>query len=416
MKYLLIAIGTRGDIEPFLAIGEYLKAAGHAVFGAFPEQFGPLALESGIEFRALDKAFLEMIEGDVGKMALGGTSNLFQRIKAYYQLYKKSKAINDNIFQEQFNYLEEIEPDRVIHSIKATVPTQWGFITQKPVFCLSPIPCVTHAIEGKSSMALRGKNFGKTINKWTYLFTRYATIKNLRSFLKKLDKEDPGQKQLVEAMLEEPAIYTVSPDFFNLSDQPSHVHFLGYQERNKTQHWQPKEELKTFIAKHEKLLFVTFGSMSNPEPEKKTQMIIKALVNQDIPAVINTAGGGLMKPDDFDEEQFYFLDDIPYDYILPKVYACIHHGGGGTTHLSIKYGCATTIIPHIVDQYFWNNVLSDLGVGPKGKAISKLNEKYIENIIQQLWHNLSFKKEAESLAKKMEGEDYQAEITRILTS
>lgn len=43
MKIILISIGTRGDMEPFLSIGEILKEKGHQVICAFPEQFRDLA-------------------------------------------------------------------------------------------------------------------------------------------------------------------------------------------------------------------------------------------------------------------------------------------------------------------------------------------------------------------------------------
>ena len=58
MKILLISIGTRGDMEPFLAIGDILKEKGHEVLCAFPEHFRSLAKESNIEFASLGKNIL----------------------------------------------------------------------------------------------------------------------------------------------------------------------------------------------------------------------------------------------------------------------------------------------------------------------------------------------------------------------
>lgn len=416
MKFMLIAIGTRGDIEPFLAVGELLLKKGHHVVGLFPAQFGPLAEESGIRFLPFDAGFIDMIEGEVGKQALGGTKNLWGRIKAYYQLYKASVKVNKKLFKEQIDFIAQEHPDRIIHSIKATVPIQWGYLTGKPSITLSPIPSVNHPLKNKASIAFRGRDFGKTINKWTFQFTRYATIKNLRVFLKKFGQEDPGQKPLVQALLRELAIFTVSPSFFNLEGIPDHVHFLGYQERNKEQHWKPTEELQQFVQKHQRFMFVTFGSMSNPEPGRKTEIMLKVLTKQNIPAIINTAGGGLEEPDSYDRNMFHFVKAIPYDWVLPKAYAAIHHGGAGTTHLTVKYGCATTIIPHIIDQYFWNNILSELGVGPKGTAIGKLSEAKLEEIIIPLWLNPSHKEEAEKLGQSLNSEDFEKQILEVLTN
>lgn len=413
---MLIAIGTRGDIEPFLAAGELLLKKGHDVVGVFPYQFGPLAAESGIRFLSLDKGFIEMIEGEVGKQALGGTRNLWQRVNAYYKLYKTAKEVNFHVFREQIDYVKSENPDRIIHSIKATVPVQWGYLTGKPSLMLSPIPCVTHPIKNKSSMAFRGKNLGPLLNRWSYSFTKYTTIKYLRSYLKKFGEKDPGQKILESAMLAEPAIFTVSPSFFNLEGQPDYVHFLGYLERNKERHWKPSNELNKFIQKHHRFMFITFGSMSNPEPVKKTNMILGALTKLNIPAIINTAGGGLEELKGYDRENFHFVNAIPYDWVLPKAHAALHHGGAGTTHLSVKYGCATTIIPHIIDQYFWNNQLSEIGVGPKGVSIARMSEESLEEILTALWLNPAYKSTAEALSKEMKKEDFEDQILKVLTA
>lgn len=55
-----------------------------------------------------------------------------------------------------------------------------------------------------------------------------------------------------------------------------------------------------------------------------------------------------------------------------------NHGGAGRMQMALKYSPASMIIPHIVDQFAWNDVLSNLGVGPRGMKISKLKTSTIE--------------------------------------
>jgi sterol 3beta-glucosyltransferase len=71
MKIILISIGTRGNMEPFLSIGEILKEKGHQVICAFPEQFRYLAENSNLEFASLGSKFIEMLDSNVGRTALG---------------------------------------------------------------------------------------------------------------------------------------------------------------------------------------------------------------------------------------------------------------------------------------------------------------------------------------------------------
>ena len=67
---ILTSVGTRGDMEPFLSIGEILKEKGHRVLCAFPEQFRKLANDSNLEFATLGSKYIELLESDSGKAAM----------------------------------------------------------------------------------------------------------------------------------------------------------------------------------------------------------------------------------------------------------------------------------------------------------------------------------------------------------
>ena len=168
------------------------------------------------------------------------------------------------------------------------------------------------------------------------------------------------------------------------------------------------------MEKHNQILFITFGSMTNPEPEEKTKIILEILERNKIPALINTASGGLTEPDNFDTELIHFVSRIPYDWIFPKIYGIIHHGGSGTTHMALKYGCATMIIPHIIDQFVWNKIIYNMGAGPEGIKIDKMTTKTLEPKILELVNNSSFKKKAEQVASQIEKEDFREEVHRTI--
>ena len=80
MKILLLSIGTRGDMEPFLAIGELLAGKGHEIVCAFPEQFRSLAGDSGFRFLSLGTEFIEMLESPEGKSAMGGSAHRMEKV------------------------------------------------------------------------------------------------------------------------------------------------------------------------------------------------------------------------------------------------------------------------------------------------------------------------------------------------
>ncbi len=61
MKIVMTAVGTRGDMEPFVATGEILQKKGHRVICSMPGQFRQIAEDSGLEFESLGAKFIELL-------------------------------------------------------------------------------------------------------------------------------------------------------------------------------------------------------------------------------------------------------------------------------------------------------------------------------------------------------------------
>ena len=71
MKILMMSLGTRGDMEPFLAIGELLAGMGHDIICAMPVQFEKEVKDTGFQFYPFDKRFMELLESEEAKNVLG---------------------------------------------------------------------------------------------------------------------------------------------------------------------------------------------------------------------------------------------------------------------------------------------------------------------------------------------------------
>lgn len=413
MKILVTSIGTRGDMEPFLAIGEILQEQGHEIVCAFPEQFGPLAESSGFTFCTLGPEFMEMLESDTGKLALGSGASSFRKFWAYFQLAIQQAKINKGLITKSRDIVEVQQPDYIIHNGKATYPVMWETKNLGKTVFVSPVPYL-HYVKGHTHLAFKS-NWGKFLNKLTYWLADWGLLSNIMGSVKTLGLKDVSKSQVKNALQNHKVIYTISPQLF---ERPpywnSNLHVLGYHERNKVVDWQPSPELEAFLAKNEKVALITFGSMTNPNPKEKTQMWVDILQKNGIAAIINTADGGLTEVDYYDDSLIHFVSLIPYGWLLPKMYAVVHHGGSGTTHSALKYGCAMMIVPHIIDQFVWNKMLHEKGVGPLGPEIGKLKRKNVEHKFVDLMQNVQYKKRAEELGEKLKGEDYkEALITAI---
>ena len=409
-----MSIGTRGDIEPFLSIGELLKGKGQRVICAFPEQFKNLVEESNLEFASLGTKFIDMLDSDEGKAAMGGSGSGLKKILAYIKLAKHQTEVNKELVNKQFEVIDNENPDRIVYNGKSLYPIIWELNNRGKTIFVSPLPYM-HYIKGHSHVAFNS-NLGTFLNKLSFSLAHFGmvtTIMMTKKWLKIAEKI--SRKEIREILRYNKSIYTISPSLFSRPDNfNKNLKVLGYHERNKTFNWQPEKALTDFKERYNKILFITFGSMINLEPEKKTKIILDILERNKIPAIINTASGGLVKPDKFGNELIHFVSQIPYDWILPKIYGVIHHGGSGTTHLALKYGCATMIIPHIIDQFVWNKIIYNKGIGPKGIKIGKINTKNLEPKILDLVYNNDYKKKSEQVSNQMDKEDLKEELYQTI--
>ena len=409
MTILLVSIGTRGDMEPFLAIGEMLKQKGHEVICLFPEQFRNLVEDSDMRFASLGSEFIEMLESDVGKFALGGRGSKWKKILAYVKLAKMQYKNNKLMIAKQHDVVAQEKPDRIIHNGKAMYPVIWEVGNQGKTIYISPVPYL-HYVKHHTHIAFNS-NYGEFFNKLTYKLANWGLVKTIMTSVKWLEISDIRKSQIIKVLENHKIIYTISPQLFaKPSYWKKNLKVLGYHERNKTLNWKPSNELLAFLEKHPKCILITFGSMTNPEPEEKTKIVLDILKRNRIPAIINTASGGLVEPNSYDKNLIHFVSRIPYDWIFPKVYAVIHHGGSGTTHMALKYGCATMIIPHIIDQFVWNKIVDEKGVGTRGIKISDITKRNLEPKVLELLNNSSYKQKAEKVAKQMENEDFKEEL------
>ena len=413
MKIILTAIGTQGDIEPFLAVGKILKEKGHQVICAFSEQFRELAESNEIEFASLGSKLFDLHNSDAGKIAMGGGKGL-KKTFAFIKLAMKQTGPNKEKETKLYELIKQERPDRVLYNSKTICPIIWEYKNSGKTTFLSPFPYL-HYVKGHSLLVF-GKNYGDFFNKLTFKLYDFGAATAALTTKKWLHIQDKIKRtELKKIVHNRKFIYTISPRLFPRPDYwESNIKVLGHHALMKETDWKPKKELTEFIDKNEKILFITFGSMTNPEPERKTKIILEILERNKIATIINTASGGLVKPGNFNSELIYFVSHIPYDWVFPKMYAVIHHGGSGTTHLALKYGCATLIIPHFIDQFIWDEIISELGLGPKGIKISRITNKNLEPKVLELHNNKSFKERSERIGNQLGKEDYKEELYKAI--
>ncbi len=407
MKVLMISIGTRGDIEPFLANAELLKAAGHDVFCLFPEQFRETVEKMDISFLGFDRRFLELLDSKVGKSVMGGGGDFFTSIGNFYRLMKNSLSLQKTLIQQQKDAIDSVFPDRVLYHPKALYCTLPAMAEQRKYFQLSPIPNLIHPHADYQHLSLsKWSPFSKKWNLRSYALVNSARYFAFNRFVKPYFKDFPGIDFSTKAiknfeLSQLQVLYQISPTLYpKPANWPDSIHITGFYARNQNRLYHPDPNLEAWLLKYPRAVLLTFGSMSNPRPAAISTQIIEELEKHGIPAIVNLSWGGLEKIKS-SGDAIYYVDQIPYDWILPKMYGIIHHGGSGTIHCAAKYGAVQLVVPHIMDQYFWNRLVYTNGLGPLGTSIHNFDLPRFERALVDFWNNPEYKSKAALIAKKM---------------
>jgi sterol 3beta-glucosyltransferase len=420
MKILLISLGTRGDIEPFLAQAERLSARKHEIACLFPEQFRDLVEGLGYKFFGLDKRFLDLLSSNSGKSVIAGDGGFLKKVWSYFQLIKASFKIQANLVSEQKDTIDSFQPDRVLFHIKAMYCTLAAMASPEKYILLSPIPCLVHPHQDYPQLGLsKWKPFSKKWNLKSYGWVNAMRYKTFNKFLKSHYSDFPEMDFSIEAIKnfelnQLQTIYQISPTLFPKPTYwPKTAHVTGYLDRNQSKDYTPDPQLLNWLDKYPKAILLTFGSMTNPKPGKYSEIIIGILEKHQIPAIVNLSWGGLEKINE-SSDRIYYVNQIPYDWILPKLYGMIHHGGSGTIHSGAKYGVVQLIVPHIMDQYFWNRLVEKKRLGPLGTSIHNFNQSKFEHALIDFWNNPEYKKQTFQIAHEMKREEDYEKILQII--
>lgn len=144
MRILLMSLGSRGDMEPFLALGAELKAEGHVVGCCMPAQFETLAREVSDQFHPEDAAFLELLDAPEVRQIIGQVGSVWSRLLNVLRLIPKTKPLQQQVIRDQAEAVARFRPDEIVFHIKCIYPVLWAIQTGGKARILSPMPCLIH--------------------------------------------------------------------------------------------------------------------------------------------------------------------------------------------------------------------------------------------------------------------------------
>ncbi|KAI4364623.1 hypothetical protein MLD38_020688 [Melastoma candidum] len=405
LQIVMLIVGTRGDVQPFIAIGKQLQEHGHRVRLATHSNFKDFVMTAGLEFYPLG--------GDPKVLAGYMVKNKGFLPSGPSEIHIQRSQIKDIIFS-LYPACKEADPDtQVPFNAEAIIanPPAYGHIhvaeaLKIPIHIIFTMPW-TPTSEFPHPLSRVKQSVGYRLSYQIVDALIWLGIRDMiNEFRKKRLKLRPVTylRGSYSSPLDVPYAYIWSPHLVpKPKDWGPKIDVVGFCFLDLASSYHPPESLVEWLEEGEKPIYIGFGSLPVQEPEKMTGIIVEALQMTGQRGIINKGWGGLGNMED-PPKSIYLLDNCPHDWLFPRCSAVVHHGGAGTTAAGLKAACPTTVVPFFGDQPFWGERVHARGVGPAPIPVDDFClDRLVEAIDFMMKHEV--KDRAKELAKDMENED-----------
>lgn len=404
MRIAIIAMGTRGDVQPYIALGKGLTAAGHFVRLITHENFETLVTSHGLNFWSV-KGNVQAVLASPEMLKLLERGN-FLAINAH-----TGKIVQDIAIDWARDGLAACQGmDLLIAGVgglylaislaeKLNIPLQQAY-----VFPFTPTTAFPAILLPQSISKLGG-----TVNRLSHHLFRQMMWQGFR-------KADRLARQQVLNLPPAPfwgsynsPILRECPTLYGFSSsvipQPADWHntqVTGYWFLDEAADWTPPAALMKFLDSGAPPVYIGFGSMGSRKPAETADLVLAALARTGQRAILQSGWGGLMKTNL--PETVLMVDSISHSWLFPRMAAVVHHGGAGTTAAGLRAGVPSIVIPFFGDQLFWGQRVEKLGVGTAPIPRKKLTVELLAQAIDRAVTDPVMRQRAANLGAKIQTE------------
>lgn len=414
MHITILAVGTRGDVQPYLALGARLRREGYQVKIATTLDFEILARQYDLEFGPISVNMQELMQSQKGQSFISTNRNPVEFVRQMKGLMQ----------QEAFKLFDEFKvacegTDLIVFSMmgvagysiaqKLKVPAIAAFIqpftptAEMPGFMLPPWLRLGGAFNLFSyymSNQVYWAFFGPLMNRWRKEALGLPPLSWIGPFG---EAHETGLTTL----------YGFSPTIVSRpNDWKPSVHVTGFWYLDPPSDWQPPQPLLDFLEAGPPPIYLGFGSMPWRKPEELGQIVLKALRRSGQRGLLLKGWGGL-KVSELPDNVF-MVENIPHTWLFPRMAAVVHHGGMGTTAAGLRAGVPSLVIPFFADQPFWGDRIYKLGVGPKPIPIWRLTAEKLTEGLHELTVSQTLQRRAKALGLSLKAEDGTGAAVKVM--
>jgi UDP:flavonoid glycosyltransferase YjiC (YdhE family) len=418
MKITILTVGSRGDIQPFIALAIALKTAGYQVTVATHDNFAFDVSQHQLDFIALGSDVQALMSSEKGKKFAQESSNPFKMIKAYGEMLQPFliEAMETSFQACQgseliiANIATTFWADQIAQQLH--IPLLAGVL--QPISPTGDFPCIflppklnlgrwlnylTHHI----FRIILWQIYHPSYNQWRKQKFNLSLLKFWQDTWSNMEKRNI------------PYIYAYSSHIVpKPSDWKDNCHITGYWFLESESNYQPPAEVVDFLADGKPPVYIGFGSMTGEKPEQMTDIALKALKKSGQRGILSTGWGGISNVDLPDN--ILKIESIPHDWLFPQMCAIVHHGGAGTTSAALKAGIPSVIIPFIADQIFWGYQTAKLGIASPPIPKHQLTIEKLSQAISLVITDEKIRQKAQELGVKIRSENGQQQVINLLKS
>jgi sterol 3beta-glucosyltransferase len=403
MRFTILAYGSRGDIQPYMALGLGLRRAGHGVRLAAPVRYQAFIESYGLEFAPLAGDPALLMRDAVEKAGRWPAPMRTARV-----VLKFAAPIATDLYSGAQHACRDA--DAVIHSLLMTSPGhQVAVELGLPDFSALVFAFFTPTRDFPNPL-FPAFPLGSRYNMETHIRFNRVFWRGNRLAFDLIRRSQPNFPELAAwpytngTRRATPILYGFSPHVLPVPAEWGHdVHVTGYWFLDAAQGWQPDPGLLEFLAAGPPPVYIGFGSVISREAGRLTRIALEALERSGQRGVLSTGWGGLEV--DHLPPNVYPIESAPFDWLFPRMAAAVHHGGMGTTASTLRAGIPPVIVPFMADQPFWGRQIERLGAGPRPISHKLLTSRRLAQAISAAIEDGAMRSRAAELGAKIRSED-----------
>ncbi len=406
MRISLIAYGTRGDVQPVLALARELVRAGHTVRMAAGTDFRDRIAECGVEPAPSSMAARDLMTSDDGRLWADLGTNPILQVRVMRRLVlRTARAMMDEAWEacrdaDVILGTSSAEPFGPSFAEKLGVP----FITTllQPAFRATRSGAATWMAPVPGRSSLLNYAAGKLLVEGAFHWMSRDLIDTFRA--EKLGLPSQSTRRFLAAAGSRPVLMGISRHVTpHPEDWPPPYHTTGYWFLDDAEPWKPSPGLGAFLEAGDPPVAIGFGSMTTRDAAASTRMVLEAVAASGRRAVLLSGWAGLGAPDL--PSNVFAVDSAPHAWLFPKMAAAVHHGGSGTTAAALRAGIPQIVVPHLGDQPYWGRRMHELGVAPKPVLKPRLTAAKLATAIRDVTGDPRYAANAAALGKLVRNED-----------